>query len=323
MDMSETEKLFKEQDFYFFLQKNIEQEQLNMYNILNRYFVLTKNDDELIIDVDDVFKIFGYALKSSVKKLVVKNLNQNEYSINVKAIGQDYNKSGHGLNREEILLSINGLKKLSNNLSNLKKKELYNFFIKLDKIKEKYAEEKLKETNEKILFKKHTTLLENYPYCPLVYAILIKTIGDKIILKIGKTRKLINRIKELNYYFNVNAIILDVFPCGEYDDFEKYLHKHEKILPLKYTEEVNGKTSTEFFLINSMKHYNELREMIKEEKEKYFEKHIEELRLIEKIKKSEAEIKKIELTQLLLEKCINIDTEKISTILSLISNTEY
>jgi prophage antirepressor-like protein len=175
---------------------------------------------------------------------------------------------------------------------------------------------KLKEENEVdkklIVFNSelntHKNLIKAYDQRNIIYLCRLKYLDDKIIVKIGSSQNIKERISSMNNQFdNIEIILLDIIEINNYRKFEKYLHNNNFIKSCSYPLlKKDSSESKETYLVSD----DELKEFIKiinEDKKKYQDidsKEIEELKLkqneieLEKIKiKEEAELEKIKLKE--------------------------
>ena len=191
--------------------------------------------------------------------------------------------------------------------------------------------------------KNHKIFLQSYESKNVVYVCKIKDFEDKIIIKIGSSQSLKERISHISTSFNLEQILLlEVIQSDNHTKFERFLHKNDFIKNYFYTLEMkDGSMSKETYLVNQEQFdeiikimhkfkYNfenkdnkaleELRlkkEIMKENNEKIIlqqkELDLEQKKLDLEQKKIEYEIKKMEYemnkTNIILEENNDIDTE--------------
>lgn len=191
--------------------------------------------------------------------------------------------------------------------------------------------------------KNHKIFLQSYESKNVVYVCKIKNFEDKIIIKIGSSQSLKERISHISTAFNLEQILLlEVIQSDNHTKFERFLHKNDFIKKYFYTLEMkDGSMSKETYLVNQEQFdeiikimhkfkYNfenkdnkaleELRlkkEIMKENNEKIIlqqkELDLEQKKLDLEQKKIEYEIKKMEYemnkTNIILEENNDIDTE--------------
>ena len=163
-----------------------------------------------------------------------------------------------------------------------KSKKIYKYYIKMEKIIIDYIKEYIEKQNniiiqhqqqiicmdEKIIKEKelerHNVLLSQYGTAgKLIYIIKVKIYNDnKYIIKIGSSRYgILERYKEHKLRYET-SIILDCFLVSQHEDFEKFLHHHEKIKPNKVIDLKNHENEHELFIIGESLSYNELKNII-------------------------------------------------------------
>jgi hypothetical protein len=187
--------------------------------------------------------------------------------------------------------------------------------------------------------KNHKIFLQSYESKNVVYVCKIKNFEDKIIIKIGSSQSLKERISHISTAFNLEQILLlEVIQSDNHTKFERFLHKNDFIKNYFYTLEMkDGSMSKETYLVNQEqfdeiikimhnfenkdnKALEELRlkkEIMKENNEKIIlqqkELDLEQKKLDLEQKKIEYEIKKMEYemnkTNIILEENNDIDTE--------------
>lgn len=231
------------------------------------------------------------------KLLGLKNINKNikDFDDDEKVITLSYT---HGGNQNISFLTEIGLYRL---LGMSKKEKARKFqkwvaiVIKEIRLKGNYELEKsLKETIENTEYEKeltrHKTLLETLKETQGVYIGKIRNMeNNKIFIKIGNTKDIKERTRSLKKSFGT-FILLDFFESLRHQDFEKSILKDSTLIEYKYSEKINGDTSTETFLIPK-DFYEDLITIIKRKQKDYISIfNTEQLFELEKDKK---EIKKI------------------------------
>lgn len=126
---------------------------------------------------------------------------------------------------------------------------------------------KLNETNEidkKLLehqngLKINKIFLQTYDNKNIVYLCKIKETGNKILVKIGSSQNITERISKLSTLFSSQILLLHVLQSDNYIKFEKFLHNHEYIKKL-YTPTImkSNTNSKETYLVSN----EELQEII-------------------------------------------------------------
>jgi prophage antirepressor-like protein len=191
--------------------------------------------------------------------------------------------------------------------------------------------------------KNHKIFLQSYESKNVVYVCKIKDFEDKIIIKIGSSQSLKERISHISTSFNLEQILLlEVIQSDNHTKFERFLHKNDFIKNYFYPIQMkDGNMSKETYLVNQEqfdeiikitndfkynfenkdnKSIEELRlqtEIMKENNEKIIlqqkELDLEQKKIDLEQKKIEYEIKKMEYemnkTNIILEENNDIDTE--------------
>lgn len=128
--------------------------------------------------------------------------------------------------------------------------DVHQCFLKMNEI---YVEYNMcKKENER-----HELLLKNHHSDKVVYVIKMKTFQDgSYILKIGETKNLKNRVKQLACEFKCKPTIMDIYETENPESFERFIHNHVYLKKLKYTNAVNDvKVSKECYLISNKEEY--------------------------------------------------------------------
>jgi prophage antirepressor-like protein len=149
----------------------------------------------------------------------------------------------------------------------------------------------LKETNEidkKLIeyncaLKNHKIFLQVYDNKNIIYVCKLKDLNDKIIIKIGSSQAIKERMSNITTVFNLNQILLvQVIETYNHVKFERFLHNHEFIKKYNHPLEMkNNKLSTETYLVNQ-EELNEILNIIDINKIKFNDKNnilIEEIKL--------------------------------------------
>lgn len=238
------------------------------------------------IDFDDVWKMCEFTQKIHAKKILIKHFKENEdYIILLSQKGERFLtpeqsneivKQNGGQNKETIMLNVDTFKEFCMKASTSKAKEIRSYYIKLEKIFFSYTKDQLYYSNDKI--KQLETAVNNFDVKlnqnfknafklqNVVYIMKLQSFEDgTYIIKIGKTDNINDRANKLSsqYCTPTNPlIIMNVYPCEDNNNFEKFLHKHHKIYIYKYTEIINNKSSsTETYHINDNK-YEKIKRVI-------------------------------------------------------------
>ena len=245
----------------------------------------------------------GIVLEMKNIRSIISNFNENE-----KVVQEVYTLGGK---QKATFLTETGLIRLINRSNLPQAKEFQKWVAKIICEITKTGSYKLKETNEidkKLIeynyaLKNHKTFIQAYDNKNTVYLCKLKDFENKIIIKIGSSQSLKDRISNISTVFNINQILLlQVVETYNHVKFERFLHNNEFIKKYSYPFEMkNKKLSTETYLVTE----NELEkiiEIIDLNKSKFDINEnilIEEIKLktesiILKQKEKDIEIKKLE-----------------------------
>lgn len=249
-----------------------DEQQLFMKNF-KQYLQYGTDDKSFVINFDDVWEWVGFTQKNNAKRLLVKSFTKDiDYVVMKALIFEDQTTVNGGQNKEKIMLTVNTFKKFCLKADTKRADEVCNYYIKMENVLNKYITSKLLEMNNNILLlelktkndneiNNHKMLIDKYDKKKLVYVMKVKHVTpESFVIKIGKTRNIKERITTLNSEFKTQLIILNVFECEKYEEFEVYLHNHNRIKPLQYQDE--DVKSRECFLLKHDEHYNMIKRII-------------------------------------------------------------
>jgi hypothetical protein len=181
--------------------------------IINFYGFLHYKNSDYIINLDNIWKLIGFARKDACKVVLLKfAVLDIDYKI---LLSNEYKKQG-GRNKEIILMNIKTFKKLCLKSKTKKADTVHEYYIKLEEIFMTFVNEELEEIknkfdNIKIILKKKDIEYENYK---------IKTIKEKE-----------NTLLEIfNYKSIVYLIHIDnkLYKFGITDDIKTRFNNHKK-----------------------------------------------------------------------------------------------
>lgn len=212
-------------------------ERERFYNHFKIYLVYGENNTEFVIDLDDTWEWMGFFSKGNANRALKKYFEENiDYRVENMLCTSAKQHGGH--NKETIRMTINTFKSLCM-LSNSKKgKETRKYYLQLEKCFLKYMKEKheetilsmKKETTHKLEMQHHNDLINAHKDKPCVYIVKIPNdINDDtkndndIVVKLGETDDISQRIITLQYEYKVKCVLLDIFPCERPHKFEQYL----------------------------------------------------------------------------------------------------
>ena len=233
------------------------------------------------------------------------------------------NLGGSGQNKELILLTVDCFKNFCMLAATPKAKEIRTYYIKMENIMHEYyknfksknnelqttlqlsqnsfqlsqtslqlsqsslqlSQSALQQSIKETAIKRHEVLIESNLNKWVVYFCRIQLREDgSIILKIGETIDIKNRMDALKCNFETNIILLDVFRCENSIKFEKSLHNSNELTKYKYNqlEHKNKKLSTEAYHIPNQKEYEKIVKFANTEMHKYNNIELTKLRIEEK-----------------------------------------
>ena len=171
----------------------------NLYMYLNHH-----QTNEYPIDLENVYKIIGFANKGNAKKTLENNFIKDE-DYKIALLSTHKRKNEGGFNKEQIMLNIDTFKNLCIIAKTDKGKEIRKYYVKLENIYNKLLKNELEENklkleekdkiNAKLLhdkvYEKYNILLREYGTIGnIIYIIKIKTISEtNFIVKIGESRR--------------------------------------------------------------------------------------------------------------------------------------
>lgn len=158
------------------------------------------------------------------------------------------------------MLSINCFKKLCLKANTKKADEIHDFYIQLEDLTHEIVSEQSQELKLQLGYKnvelenkknqKQDMLLKEFgKICSILYIMLIKTLEDCYIIKVGESRHgILERYKQHSYMYP-ECIILDVFSVRNSDRFEKFIHK--KLSQWNYKELPGHEKEKELFKVGN------------------------------------------------------------------------
>ena len=246
----------------------------NLYMYMNYH-----PTNDFPINLEDIFKMIGFANKGNAMKTIKSNFVENE-DYKTSFLPKEKSSWG-GSGKEEIMLNIDTFKNLCMIAKTNKGKEIRKYYVKLENIyneiiKEEIQEQKiLLENKDKQLenngeLQKHNLLLREYGNSKyyIVYLIKVKSINDKAwVLKIGESRMgITNRYKEHKSKYP-ECIILDVFLVKRCKEFERFLHQN--LNGYRYKHLSGHENENELFLVGEELSYSYIIKLINDNIKNY------------------------------------------------------
>lgn len=166
---------------------------------------------------------------------------------------------------------------------------------------------KLKEENEieknLLIYKgdieKHKQLIKIFDNKNTVYICKFKKENDKLLIKIGSSQNIKERISHMaNSYENIEPILIDLVEINNYKKFEDYLHNHEFIKKFYYQfANKQGKISKETYLIDEI-YLNDILKIFNNDKDKFIETNYENLNIMKEVEELKIEKEKLKINKL-------------------------
>jgi phage anti-repressor protein len=245
--------------------------------------------NDFVIDLDNIWKWLGFSQKAMAKRLLENSfvINKDYKSLLCRSAEQKTETRG-GHNKETILLTIRTFKLFCIKSGTEKANEIHEYFVRLEDIMNQIVQEEcielkrqLEETNKnfdkKLLtekaLQKQDILLKRYGYnSSLVYIVKVKTYKNgEYVIKIGESRKsLENRFKEHKKNYE-ESLLLDCFSVNKSQQFEHFLHHHDKIRPNKVKNLTGHENENELFLIGKNLTYDMVLKIITDNINKFNE----------------------------------------------------
>lgn len=292
------------------------------------YCYLNHNSkNEFIIDLDDVWKWMGFSRKDPAKVVIVKNFIKDiDYKILIvkKEITENQTNRG-GRNKEQIIMTIKTFKKFCLKSNTKKSDEVHDYYILFEELLQETINEETDELRKQLAIKdiilektikdneiqkkinKHNLLLEKFKSKRCVY---IAEIRENKYIKIGSTRNINTRIKQLQRTYNEMPIyFLDVFDCDNFREVEEAIINDSLFIQNAYKEHIYGHKSREIVELSYIFTYENFYNMAKQHINKVF--FISPAQIIEKEKlELEKTKEEMEFLKAMMNNPIYIDTIK-------------
>lgn len=243
--------------------------------------------NDFVINLDDIWKWLEFSKKAHAKVVLEKNFTiEKDYRI-IQNNKREHKGSGSGgHNKETIMLNVSTFKSFCLKAGTKKADEIHEYFIKLEEILQQTIGEECIELKNQLqqitieqknnqlktqqLDREKMLLREFGTKGPIVYIIKVKTFENgQYIVKIGESRKGIQRRYNEHKSNYEECILLDCFAIKKSNEFEKFLHKNEKIKFNRVNDLPNHESEVELFLIGKDLSYDMLLEVINENKKHF------------------------------------------------------
>jgi len=244
----------------------------------------SKND--FIIDLDDIWKWIGFSRKDPAKLVLEKNFVKDlDYKIFIQQPLEQIKSKG-GRNKEQILMNINTFKRFTLRANTKKANEIYDYYILFEQILVETINEETDELRKQLIIKnkllektlldneiqkkinKHNLFLDKFKNKRCVY---IAEIREKKYIKIGSTRNINTRIKQLQRTYNEMPIyFLDVFECDNFREIEEAILNDPLFIQNAYKEHIDGHKSREIIALSDIFTYENFYDIVKQHINKVF-----------------------------------------------------
>jgi phage anti-repressor protein len=234
---------------------------------------------DFLIDLDNIWPWLGFTKKVNIKRLIDRYFEEGiDY---IYSSDTETHKRG-GSNIKKIMLNLNTFKLLCIKADTKKANEIHTYFIKLEEIlhetisqecndfkqllqkSHEELDKNKQEFDKRVQLEKHNFLLKAFASSmPIVYIIRVKQYETgEYIVKIGESRRGIER-RFLDHKSNYEeAIILNCYSVKRSKDFEAFIHNHPKIKPSKVKNLSGHENENELFLIGKELSYKILLDII-------------------------------------------------------------
>ena len=265
-------------------------------------FLTNDRNTDFVIDFDDIYHLVGFTQKCHAKRLLVAKLTENvHFRVQKPALPPGragLQIGGAGINKEQILLTINGFKKFCLKSDTKRADEIHEYYIKMEDAVFEYTANKMeaiKALNEQNL--QNTKLIENkvekslfdaYTNKKVVY---LATVAHDIV-KFGYTDNLKERVKQHHRDFGVVFKLEHVVECDYNRELEQKLKDHAEVKYRRTSQVFNDKNQTELIKIDdkfNIEKVHTLVKTLKKELERVSDVEIETTKRMEILLKIEEE----------------------------------
>jgi len=252
------------------INKEFNEEEQKWY-IANLYIYMHYHPtNDYPINLEDVFKMIGFANKGNAMKTIKSNFTKDE-DYKILLVRKDDRKNEGGFNKEDVMLNVDTFKNLCMLAKTKKGKEIRKYYVKLENIYNQLNKEEIEQ--QKILLmekdvenkkKVEMTLRDSFDKRSVVYLIKI-SMNDEIIYKFGYTDDIITRLRT---HKNQISEDIELVYCIESKDnklLEKMLIDYLEQYNFRIKRTINYKQQTELFKVNDIEMVkNKLKELNKD-----------------------------------------------------------
>ena len=260
-------------------------ESQQQWYIANLYIYMNYHPtNDYPINLENVFKMIGFANKGNAKRTLENNFNKDEdyklliiprkkkQNVDSKAASpygeaglSTKNLGGAGLNEETIMLNVDTFKSLCMLAKTDKGKEIRKYYVKLENIHNKIIKQEI-EKQKQLLLEKDTqlinkdlenkrkvemTLKNSFNKRSLVYLIKI-TINDEIIYKFGYTDDIVTRLRTHKNQISEDTELVYCIESKDNKMLEKLLIDYLEQYKFRIKRTINDKQQTELLKVNDI-----------------------------------------------------------------------
>lgn len=271
--------------------------------ITSFYCYLNNNSkNDFNIELDKIWKWLGFSRKDPAKLVLDKNFVKDiDYKI---VLHQPMENLKGGRPKEKILMNLHTFKKLCLKAGTKKADEIHEYYLMLEELLHETINEETDELRKQLIIKdkiiekteknkkleRHQLLLDKFNLKRVVY---IAELQENRLIKIGSTKDIITRNKELRRTYNeLKIIFLDVFDSDYFREVEENILNDPIFRVNAFKETYEGHKSKEVVELSNTFSYDQLLSIVK----KYINQthFLTPVQMLEK-EKIELENKKLEL----------------------------
>jgi len=214
---------------------------------------------DFVVDLDKVWGWMGFSYKHKAKSMLINNftLDKDYNVLTTHKVGQknddsssEYekekkeNRGGH--NKQTILMTIQTFKRFCLRAGTKKASEIQEYYLKLENLIHDVLQEESSELKQKLQLEQqklqseknntskriHNNILECYQNKNIVYLCELKEHNGKIIVKIGSSQNIKERMANIKNKYKIEPSLLYVLECRDHVKFERFLHNNDTIRSL-------------------------------------------------------------------------------------------
>ena len=227
--------------------------------------------NDYIFNLENVFKMLGFANKGNAKKLLQSHFIENK-DYKTSLVAPEKRKNEGGYNKESILLNLETFKDFCMKANTENGSKIRKYFRKIEEISFEIATEEIaeykKQLNEKDALhiqeskvNKHKMFIDILKNKNCVYIAELQENSN--LFKIGSSSKVNERHGNLTEFFNQKMLFTDVFECQNFRIIEKNILNDNIIKSKLFKEKINGHISNEIIQLSQDFNYNQFLRLVK------------------------------------------------------------